>query len=84
MFSFRYADAVSMSGSVEQAACRRLLAFLREWDQGSERVRRRMLHSFLSQNSGKTSPELELEFAQAASLFLSRITAWIRLTYPYT
>ncbi|KAI4872322.1 hypothetical protein NFI96_027750 [Prochilodus magdalenae] len=59
------------------------MTFLREWDQGSERVRRRMLQSFLSENSGKTSPELELEFAQAASLFLSRITAWIRLTYMF-
>ncbi|XP_017577851.1 armadillo-like helical domain containing protein 1 [Pygocentrus nattereri] len=72
-----------MSSSVEQTAGRRLMAFLREWDRGGERVRRRMLLSFMSNNSGKTSPELELEFAQAASLFLSRITAWIRLTYMF-
>ncbi|KAL7884545.1 hypothetical protein AOLI_G00073150 [Acnodon oligacanthus] len=72
-----------MSSSVEQTAGRRLMTFLREWDRGGERVRRRMLLSFLSKNSGKTSPELELEFAQAASLFLSRITAWIRLTYMF-
>ncbi|XP_072537300.1 A/G-specific adenine DNA glycosylase [Salminus brasiliensis] len=72
-----------MSSSAEQAAGRRLLTFLREWDRGSVHVRRRMLRSFLSQNTGKTSPELELEFTQAASLFLSRITVWIRLTYMF-
>uniref|UniRef100_W5KCR4 Armadillo like helical domain containing 1 n=1 Tax=Astyanax mexicanus TaxID=7994 RepID=W5KCR4_ASTMX len=72
-----------MSSSVDRAAGRRLLAFLREWDRGSERVRRRMLQTFLSQNTGKTSPELELEFSQAASLFLTRITVWIRLTYMF-
>lgn len=58
------------------------MAFLREWDQGNKTVRSRMLNEFLKQHQGKTCPELELEFAQVASLFLARLTAWMRLTYP--
>ncbi|XP_062854791.1 uncharacterized protein LOC134317972 [Trichomycterus rosablanca] len=72
-----------MSSSKCQAAAGRLLDFLREWDRGNKVVRRRMLQTFLLQNTGKTSPELELEFSQAASLFLARICAWMRLTYMF-
>ncbi|XP_064624943.1 armadillo-like helical domain containing protein 1 isoform X1 [Lineus longissimus] len=54
---------------------------LREWDKGSKSVRKRMLQDFIAQNQNKTGPELEQEFAQAASLFLTRLTAWLRLTY---
>jgi hypothetical protein len=55
---------------------------LREWDKGSKSVRKRMLLDFISQNRNKTGPELEQEFAQAASLFLTRLTALLKLTYP--
>ncbi|XP_061093261.1 armadillo-like helical domain containing protein 1 isoform X2 [Conger conger] len=70
-----------MSTSKEQAAMRKVNAFLQEWDQGNNTVRRRMLTAFLKQNVGKTCPELEMEFAQIASLFLVRLTSWIKLTY---
>lgn len=73
-----------MSTSKEQVAISEVMAFLREWDQGNKTVRSRMLTEFLSQHQGKTCPELELEFAQVASLFLARLTAWLRLTYPYS
>uniref|UniRef100_A0A8C9XXB4 Armadillo like helical domain containing 1 n=1 Tax=Sander lucioperca TaxID=283035 RepID=A0A8C9XXB4_SANLU len=43
----------------------------------------RMLNTFLSQNTGKTFYKLELEFAQVASLFLARLTTWMRLTYMF-
>ncbi|XP_069050138.1 armadillo-like helical domain containing protein 1 isoform X2 [Lepisosteus oculatus] len=70
-----------MSSSKAQTALSKVVEFLREWDQGNKDVRKLLLISFLNENAGKTSPELELEFAQAASLFLARLTAWMRLTY---
>ncbi|KAG7488819.1 hypothetical protein MATL_G00038590 [Megalops atlanticus] len=70
-----------MSTIKEQAAIRKVNAFLQEWDQGNNIVRSRMLAAFLRQNVGKTCPELETEFAQVASLFLARLTSWIRFTY---
>ncbi|XP_053536551.1 armadillo-like helical domain containing protein 1 isoform X1 [Ictalurus punctatus] len=72
-----------MSSSREKAASSRVLNFLCEWDRGNKSTRTRMLQKFLQENTGKTSPELELEFAQASSLFLTRITAWMRLTYMF-
>ncbi|MCI4380510.1 hypothetical protein PGIGA_G00240760 [Pangasianodon gigas] len=73
-----------MSSSREKAASSRVLNFLCEWDRGNKSTRTRLLEKFLQENTGKTSPELELEFAQAASLFLARITAWMRLTYMFS
>jgi len=63
----------------DQAAVTKLL---QQWDNGSKSVRSKILQDFIAQNQGKTGPELELEFAHAASLFLTRLTAWLRLTYP--
>nr|XP_040041055.1 armadillo-like helical domain containing protein 1 isoform X4 [Gasterosteus aculeatus aculeatus] len=67
----------------EQANIGRVLSFLREWDRGDGTVRGRMLNTFLTLNSGKTFYELELEFAQVASLFLARLTTWMKLTDQY-
>ncbi|KAG7332791.1 hypothetical protein KOW79_004625 [Hemibagrus wyckioides] len=75
---------LNMSSSREKAASSRVLHFLCEWDRGSKSTRTRMLQKFLQENSGKTCPELELEFNQASSLFLTRITTWIRLTYMFS
>lgn len=72
-----------MFSSKEKAAVSQVMCFLREWDQGNKAVRARMLSDFLTKNIGKNFYELELEFAQVASLFLARLTAWMRLTYPY-
>ncbi|XP_067086552.1 armadillo-like helical domain containing protein 1 [Osmerus mordax] len=72
-----------MSTSKEQAAISKIMSFLQEWDHGNKIVRSRMLNAFLTQNTGKTCPELEVEFAQVASLFLARLTAWMRLTYMF-
>lgn len=57
------------------------MGLLQEWDKGSKVVRQKILQDFVAQNQHKTGPELEQEFAQAASLFLTRLTAWLRLTY---
>ncbi|KAG9332142.1 hypothetical protein JZ751_015765, partial [Albula glossodonta] len=72
-----------MTTSKEQAAIRKVTMFFREWDQGSNRARSRMLTSFLRKHTGKTCPELEKEFSQVASLFLARLTSWTKLTYRY-
>lgn len=60
-----------------------VVAFLRDWDRGDRTLRCRVLTSFLAQNSGKTFYELEVDFAQVSSLFLARLTTWLRLTYPH-
>ncbi|KAM8874506.1 armadillo-like helical domain containing protein 1 isoform 2-T2 [Spinachia spinachia] len=70
-----------MSTQKDPANIGQVLSFLREWDRGDKAVRGRMLNTFVSRNSGKTSVELELEFAQVASLFLARLTTWMKLTY---
>ena len=64
----------------DQASVTKLL---QQWDHGSKSVRSKILHDFIVANQGKTGPELKLEFAHAASLFLTRLTAWLRLTYPF-
>lgn len=71
-----------MSTQEQQANIGKVLSFLREWDRGDMRVRGRMLSTFVTQNTGKTFYELELGFAQVASLFLARLTTWMKLTYP--
>ncbi|KAL4237129.1 hypothetical protein ACF0H5_005510 [Mactra antiquata] len=65
----------------QQTAISKVMALLQEWDKGSKVTRKKILQDFIAQNQNKTGPELEQEFAQAASLFLTRLTAWLRLTY---
>ncbi|XP_019386863.1 PREDICTED: uncharacterized protein C1orf228 homolog [Crocodylus porosus] len=70
-----------MTSAKEQAAIGRLLAFLQKWDNAGRAARSHILDNFIEGNQGKTGPELELEFLQGASLFLARLTAWLRLSY---
>uniref|UniRef100_A0A8D0KJZ4 Armadillo like helical domain containing 1 n=1 Tax=Salvator merianae TaxID=96440 RepID=A0A8D0KJZ4_SALMN len=72
-----------MTSVKEQAAISRLITFLQEWDNAGRSTRSQILENFISANKGKTGPELEMEFSQGASLFLVRLTAWLRLTYLY-
>ncbi|XP_063729195.1 armadillo-like helical domain containing protein 1 [Symsagittifera roscoffensis] len=69
------------SGGKSSTATNRVLSMFQEWDNGTKASRARMLEDFVSTNESQTGPELELEFAQAASLFFARITAWMRLSY---
>ncbi|EDO48169.1 predicted protein [Nematostella vectensis] len=62
----------------DQAAVTKLL---QTWDRGSKTTRAKILQEFINENQNKTGPALELEFAYSASLFLTRLTAWLRLTY---
>ncbi|XP_023410087.2 armadillo-like helical domain containing protein 1 [Loxodonta africana] len=70
-----------MTSIKEQAAISRLLSFLQDWDKSGKVARSHILSSFIETNQGKTAPELEKEFSQGASLFLVRLTTWLRLTY---
>uniref|UniRef100_A0A8D0G703 Armadillo like helical domain containing 1 n=1 Tax=Sphenodon punctatus TaxID=8508 RepID=A0A8D0G703_SPHPU len=72
-----------MTSIKEQAAISRLISFLQEWDHAGKTTRSHTLDRFIMANEGKTGPELELEFSQGASLFLARLTAWLRLNYMY-
>ncbi|KAL8178807.1 UNVERIFIED_CONTAM: Armadillo-like helical domain containing protein 1 [Gekko kuhli] len=72
-----------MSSIKEQAAISRLISFLQEWDSANKLTRHRILDNFIMTSHGKTGPELEVEFSQGASLFLARLTAWLRLTQRY-
>ncbi|NXV81817.1 ARMD1 protein, partial [Atlantisia rogersi] len=73
-----------MTSVKEQEAIRKLMVFLQEWDSAHRVARSRILDNFIQSNDGKTQPELELEFSQGASLFLARLTTWLRMTYIYS
>merc|ERR1711977_669780 len=40
-----------------------------------------MLKAFLERNRHKTGPQLEKELGNGASLFLTRVSSWLRLNY---
>lgn len=62
----------------DTASVRKLLY---QWDHGNKSVRAQILEDFINSNQNKTGPELECKFAQSASLFLTRLTAWLRMSY---
>ena len=64
----------------DTASVRKLL---HKWDHGNKQVRARILEEFIITNQNKTGPEIETDFAQSASLFLTRLTAWLRMTYLF-
>ncbi|KFQ23599.1 Uncharacterized protein C1orf228, partial [Mesitornis unicolor] len=73
-----------MTSVKEQEAIRKVMVFLKEWDDGHNVTRSHILDNFIKSNDGKMEPELELEFSQGASLFLARLTVWLRMTYRYS
>ena len=52
-------------------------------EKGNKTTRERILKDFVQSNQNKTGPQLEKELSNGASLFLTRITAWLRLTYIF-
>ncbi|XP_073401046.1 armadillo-like helical domain containing protein 1 [Dendrobates tinctorius] len=76
-------DLIAMSSVKEQEAINRLMTFFRDWDNGNKVKRSRILNDFITYNRGKTAPELEQEFSQGGSLFLARLTTWLRLSYMF-
>ncbi|XP_040216896.1 armadillo-like helical domain containing protein 1 [Rana temporaria] len=67
----------------EQEAISQLMEFFKDWDNGGKVTRCRILNNFITSNQGRTAPELEEEFSQGGSLFLARITTWLRLSYMF-
>ena len=70
---------VAMASGKKSTATNRVLSMFQEWDNGTKASRAAVLEDFVKHHQNQTGPELELEFAQAASLFFARITAWMRL-----
>ena len=70
------------SGNPLKATCsaNHLLHLTRTWDQGNRTIREKILKDFIKENKHKTGPQLEKELNNGASLLLTRITAWLRLT----
>lgn len=54
---------------------------LRSWDKGDRVTRTKMLEEFIERHADETGPQLERYYGNGASLFLTRISAWLKLTY---
>ena len=52
--------------------------------QGTPSVRTEILKQFVAENASKTAPQLEQTLGNMASLFLARLSAWLRLTFACT
>uniref|UniRef100_A0A1I8GFC6 Armadillo-type protein n=2 Tax=Macrostomum lignano TaxID=282301 RepID=A0A1I8GFC6_9PLAT len=70
-----------MGSSKQEVATMNVMNMLREWDQSSKAKRSVILRDFINQHQKKSGPELEFELAQMASLFLARVSVWLKLTY---
>uniref|UniRef100_A0A5K3F0T1 TIR domain-containing protein n=1 Tax=Mesocestoides corti TaxID=53468 RepID=A0A5K3F0T1_MESCO len=70
-----------MASVRQDTATHNMICLLREWDRSPKEKRRRLLQDFIDQHWNRSGPELELELAQMASLFLARICVWVKLTY---
>ena len=62
-------------------AAKQLNAFLRRWDTGTRASRTKQLEEFVARCADMTGPQLEDELENGASLVLTRISAWLRLSY---
>lgn len=57
--------------------------FLQEWDNGSKLKRVKILEAFINMHRGKIAAELEQVYNNGASLFFTRLTSWLRISYPF-
>ena len=73
-----------MSSAKREALASRVIFMLHEWDNCCKLTRKKILRNFIANNQSKTGPEIEEQFAHASSLFLARISAWLRLSYPFS
>lgn len=55
--------------------------FLQEWDNGSKSKRVKILEAFINMHRGKIAAELEQVYNNGASLFFTRLTSWLRISY---
>ncbi|VDM16787.1 unnamed protein product [Hydatigera taeniaeformis] len=73
--------SAAMAPIKKDSATFNMTCLLREWDRAPRERRRQLLQNFIDQHWNRSGPELELELAQMASLFLARICVWVKLTY---
>lgn len=73
-------EKVCMVYSVDLCARAQILMANYFIKQGGRNVREKILEEFIAHNRNKTGPQLERELGNGASLFLTRISAWLRLT----
>eukprot|EP00232_Nephroselmis_pyriformis_P019006 CAMPEP_0182893660 /NCGR_PEP_ID=MMETSP0034_2-20130328/24609_1 /TAXON_ID=156128 /ORGANISM="Nephroselmis pyriformis, Strain CCMP717" /LENGTH=319 /DNA_ID=CAMNT_0025027415 /DNA_START=35 /DNA_END=991 /DNA_ORIENTATION=+ len=65
----------------ESTAATTLETILRKWDRANKVQRQKIMASFVARNAHKSGPQLEREYGNGASLFLTRVSAWLRITY---
>lgn len=63
------------------SALRGLRVKLKHWDGGDRNTRIKMLEDFILRHALEHGPQLERYYGNGASLLLTRISAWLRLTY---
>jgi len=64
-----------------QMSMHQFTKFLQDWDNSNKSKRSEILEELIQRCFGKTGPEIESYLHNGASLFLTRLTAWLRLTY---
>ncbi|VDO00418.1 unnamed protein product [Rodentolepis nana] len=64
----------------QDIAVHNMICLLREWDRATKEKRRKLLQDFIARYWNCSGPELELDVAHMASLFLARIFVWLKLT----
>ncbi|RKP20348.1 hypothetical protein ROZALSC1DRAFT_28152 [Rozella allomycis CSF55] len=57
------------------------MRLMKTWDKGGKNIREMILKDFVEFNDNRTALEIDAELYGGGSLFLTRITAWLRLTY---
>ena len=57
--------------------------FLQEWDNAPKSKRSELLENFINIAAGKVATELDDMLGGGASLFFTRLTAWLRLSYLF-
>jgi hypothetical protein len=61
----------------------RLVGDPRLTPQGTRNTRFMLLKDFIRNNTNKSAAQLEMDLVNGASLFLTRISAWLRLSYGH-
>jgi hypothetical protein len=68
-------------GASPSTSAVRLQGRLQRWDKGNRTARMRQLEEFIDECTNMTGPQLEHYFENGASLFLARVSSWLRLSY---
>ena len=72
---------VRLHGLVTGSRHRSLVGFLRTWDRASKGKRKEMIDEFVDTHTNCIGTDLEEYYGNGASLLLSRLSSWLRLSY---